>query len=152
MNETFSPKALVCALARQKAAEVARKPVATGKAVIGADTVVALDGKVLGKPTSKQNAIEMLSALSGRVHEVFTGVCIVLPSGEELVEADCTRVHFETLSPQQIEAYVESGSPMDKAGAYGIQDGGLVKEIEGSFSNVVGFPCELFAKMLKTIK
>lgn len=148
----LSPQALVCALATQKAEEVASRDEAKGKAVVGADTVVALDGEVLGKPTSKEHAAKMLRALSGRVHEVFTGVCIVLPSGETLTQADCTRVTFEELTDEQIAAYVETGSPMDKAGAYGIQDGGLVKGIEGSFSNVVGFPCEMFANMLKKIK
>ena len=152
VDKTLSPKALVCALARQKAREVAETPAAAGKAVIGADTVVALDGQVLGKPTSSEHAFAMLRALSGRVHEVFTGVCVRLPNGEELVQADCTRVHFEELTDEAIAAYIKTGSPMDKAGAYGIQDGGLVKEIEGSFSNVVGFPCELFATMLKSIQ
>ena len=152
VDALLSPRALVCALATQKAEEVAKSAQAKGKAVIGADTVVALDGAVLGKPTSKEHAAQMLRALSGRVHEVFTGVCIVLPSGETIVEADCTRVVFEELSEEQIAAYIETGSPMDKAGAYGIQDGGLVKGIEGSFSNVVGFPCELFARMIKNIK
>ena len=90
--------------------------------------------------------------LSGKVHQVYTGVCIILPSGEKMVEADCTDVAFEALAETQIEAYIATGSPMDKAGAYGIQDGGIVKEIRGSYSNVVGFPCELFAKLLESVK
>lgn len=146
------PEALVCALAGQKAAEVAALPEAQGKAVIGSDTVVAYAGEVLGKPKDEADAKRMLAMLSGRVHQVYTGVCVILPSGERLVEADCTDVEFESLDEAAIAAYVATGSPMDKAGAYGIQDGGLVKGIVGSYSNVVGFPCELFLEMLKKIK
>lgn len=151
----LSPEALVKALARQKAAEVAALPQAKGKAVLGSDTVVALDGKILGKPADEREATEMLSALSGRAHEVYTGVCILYPTErgiQEHVEADCTKVHFNSLSKEQIASYVATGSPMDKAGGYGIQDGGLVERIEGSFSNVVGLPLELVADMLKRIE
>lgn len=139
---------LVKALATQKAKEVASLPVASGKAVLGADTVVALEGKVLGKPKDEAEAREMLRALSGKTHEVYTGVCIVMPNGETVVDADCTKVIFEELSDEAISAYIATGSPMDKAGAYGIQDGGLVKAIEGSFSNVVGLPVELCKRMI----
>lgn len=142
---------LVETLAAQKAQEVAARPEAQGKAVLGADTVVCLDGKVLGKPKDEADAKRMLSALSGRVHEVYTGVCICYTEQgvqKTLVASDCTRVQFETLSPSQIEAYVKTGSPMDKAGAYGIQDGGLVRSIEGSMSNVIGLPIELCKRMM----
>ena len=151
-QEGLSPDALVCALATQKAAEVASLPVAQGTAVIGSDTVVAYDGEVLGKPKDEADAKRMLTALSGNTHQVYTGVCIVLPNGEKLVASDCTDVEFEALDEAAISAYVATGSPMDKAGAYGIQDGGVVKEIHGSYSNVVGFPCELFKRLLKSIK
>ena len=150
-----SPEELVKALARQKALEVAALPQAQGKAVLGSDTVVALDGKILGKPATEAEATEMLTALSGRAHEVYTGVCIVYPTqmgGAEIVAADCTKVHFNPLSKAQIAAYVATGSPMDKAGGYGIQDGGLVEGIEGSFSNVVGLPLELLSRLLQGIK
>ena len=93
----------------------------------------------------------MLSALSGNTHQVYTGVCILCPDGKELVEADRTEVAFETLTEEKIRAYIATGSPMDKAGAYGIQDGGLVKEIRGSFSNVVGLPLELCKKMINEV-
>lgn len=142
---------LVEALAAQKAEEVASRPEAKGKAVLGADTVVCLDGEVLGKPKNEADAKRMLAALSGRAHEVFTGVCISYPdqgTRKTLVASDCTRVHFETLSKEQIEAYVNTGSPMDKAGAYGIQDGGLVRSIEGSLTNVIGLPIELCKRMM----
>lgn len=97
----------------------------------------------------------MLSALSGRVHEVFTGVCLLCPAGdaEEKTALRCARtlVEFEPLSEEFIRAYIATGSPMDKAGAYGIQDGGLVRRIEGSYSNVVGLPLELLGEMLKDL-
>ena len=144
-----TPKELVCALAQQKAGEVAALPQAKGKAVLGADTVVVFQGEVLGKPVDERDAARMLTALSGNTHEVYTGVCIVLPSGETYTQADCTKVVFESLTAKQIQEYIQTGSPMDKAGAYGIQDGGLVQRIDGSFSNVVGLPVELCEKMLK---
>ena len=148
----LTPSALVCALAEQKAAEVAALPAAANTAVIGSDTVVVFGDDVLGKPQDKSDAKRMLTLLSGRVHQVYTGVCILLPDGRKLIEADCTDVEFEVLTEAQIDAYIATGSPMDKAGAYGIQDGGIVKEIRGSYSNVVGFPCELFQTMLQRVK
>lgn len=146
---------MVKSLAFHKAKEVAALPSSLGAAVLGADTVVALDGRILGKPKDEEDAFEMLSALSGRVHEVFTGVCLLCPAGDakEKTALRCARtlVEFETLSEAFIRAYIASGSPMDKAGAYGIQDGGLVRRIEGSYSNVVGLPLELLGEMLKDL-
>ncbi len=150
-----TPEAAVLALAKQKASEVASLAVAKGKAVLGSDTVVALDNEILGKPTDERCAARMLTALSGRTHEVYTGVCIIYPdqNGERkiLCRADCTKVVFQKLTAEQIQAYIATGSPMDKAGAYGIQDGGLVERIEGSFSNVVGLPVELCKEMIEQI-
>ena len=151
-EEGLAPRALVGTLAVQKAAEVAALPCAQGKAVVGSDTVVVFENEVLGKPKDEADAKRMLKMLSGNTHQVYTGVCIILPSGEKIVGADCTDVVFECLDDAAIEAYVKTGSPMDKAGAYGIQDGGIVQQIQGSYSNVVGFPCELFERMLKNIK
>ena len=149
-----TPEALVKTLATQKAEEVALLDIAKGKAVLGADTVVALDGEVLGKPKDEADARRMLCALSGRAHEVYTGVCMsYLENGKRktLVKADCTKVYFNALTSEFIDEYIKSGSPMDKAGAYGIQDGGLVDKIDGSFTNVVGLPIELCKEMLKEI-
>jgi len=153
------PKKLVTALSKQKAEEVASLPSAKGKIVLGADTVVAFQGKALGKPKDEQDAIKMLESLSGKSHFVYTGVCFVYEAKGKrriLCKAAKTRVRFNELSKEWIEAYVASGSPMDKAGAYGIQDGGLVKNIRGSFSNVVGLPVELckklYAKIIKEIR
>ena len=155
-----TPEELVKCLARQKATEVAMRAESAGKAVIGSDTVVALDGKILGKPKDASDATAMLKALSGRCHEVYTGVCILYPktsdkeamSRGEIVDAACTKVYFLPLTDEQIFAYVATGSPMDKAGAYGIQDGGLVEKIEGSFSNVVGLPLELCKQMIDKVQ
>lgn len=150
-DATLCPERLVVALATQKAQEVASSKDGQGKAVVGSDTVVALDGVVFGKPKSAEDAKQMLRALSGKTHQVFTGVCVVMPSGQTETFFDRTDVTFETLSSAFIERYVLGGSPMDKAGAYGIQDGGLVKEIRGSYANVVGFPVEMFEKLLEKI-
>ena len=141
-----SVEILVKTLATQKAREVAAWQEAEGKAVLGADTVVALDGRVLGKPKDEADARAMLKALSGREHEVYTGVCISYPNGDggraELVAAACTRVQFEDWTDERIDAYIATGSPMDKAGAYGIQGLGsmLVSGINGDYFNVVGLP------------
>ncbi len=150
-----TPEELVKQLAEQKATEVATLPQAKGKCVLGSDTVVAFRGQVLGKPKDEEDAVRMLELLSGNTHEVYTGVCIVYPKAdgmkEKLVDAACTKVLFETLTKDMVASYVKTGSPMDKAGAYGIQDGGLVKEIQGSYSNVVGLPIELVREMLEKI-
>ena len=150
-----SPENLVLQLAERKASEVALRPENEGKIVIGSDTVVAFEEKVLGKPKDKADAFRMLKMLSGKPHAVFTGVCFAVKKGEKLsltTRAEKTAVYFEDLSDEWIRAYIASGSPMDKAGAYGIQDGGLVKKIEGSYTNVVGFPIELVQEMMTTIR
>ncbi len=142
--ETLSPASLVQTLAMQKAMEIGQTA-PKGKWILGADTVVALNGEILGKPKDKEDAARMLCALSGKTHEVLTGVCILFVGEEVEIKragAVATKVVFENLTREWIEKYIESGSPMDKAGAYGIQDGGLVKEIQGSYSNVVGLPME----------
>lgn len=151
-EEGLPPQELVKVLARQKAEEVASYKEAEGKAVLGSDTVVALGNRVLGKPKDEAEAFQMLSDLSGKTHCVYTGVCMLLPKNDggryALTEVESTEVVFEVLSNEKILDYIATGSPMDKAGAYGIQDGGLVKEIKGSFSNVVGLPLELCKEML----
>lgn len=154
-DEGLTPQALVQTLAAQKAEEIARLPQAEGKWVLGADTVVALDGEVLGKPKDEADAKRMLFALSDKTHEVYTGVCMIgAVNGErvKLLSSARTEVVFERLTAEKIDDYVKSGSPMDKAGAYGIQDGGLVKEIRGSYSNVVGLPLELCRELMERIK
>ena len=111
--------------------------------VLGADTVVVLDGRIFGKPADRSAARKMLESLSGRIHEVITGMC--LANAEKDIRrtgAVITQVQFKGLAETEIEAYIRTGEPMDKAGAYGIQGIGafLVKWISGSYSNVVGLP------------
>jgi septum formation protein len=139
--------------AREKALQVAAD--APARLVLGADTVVVLDGRVLEKPRDADEAREMLRTLSGRTHEVITGVAIaMLRDGEPqvLVEDHVrTAVEFRALTEEEIAAYVACGEPMDKAGAYGIQGRGalLVRGIEGCYSNVVGLPLSRTWEMLQ---
>ncbi len=150
-EEAFSdpdPAALVQTLSREKALAVAREqdPEAL---VIAADTVVVLDGKALGKPQDEDEAAAMLTALSGRSHEVYTGVT-VCQNSRALTGAECTQVTFRPLTPGEIGSYVDTGEPMDKAGAYGIQGLGslLVEGIRGDYFNVVGLPVCRLGRML----
>ncbi len=118
--------------------------------VLGADTVVALDGRALGKPRSAAEAAAMLETLSGRTHEVHTGVSVAYAGKALQTEVETTRVSFHPLSAEQIDAYVATGEPMDKAGAYGIQGRGalLVAKVDGCYFNVVGLPLSRTWQML----
>lgn len=119
--------------------------------VLGADTVVCLDGAILGKPKDEEDAARILRLLSGRTHEVYTGVCCMTERGARLCAAR-SEVIFRTLTDEEIAAYIATGSPMDKAGAYGIQDGAVVAGYTGSYTNIVGLPLELTAKLLQEVK
>lgn len=144
----LSPEGLVEELSRQKALEVAATA-APGDIVIAADTVVAIDGTVLGKPRSTQDAFVMLSRLSGRHHTVYTGVTLCR-DGKILTRHEATRVHFRPLTHTEIDAYIATGEPMDKAGAYGIQGKAakFIEGIEGDYYNVVGLPvCRLYTML-----
>ncbi len=117
--------------------------------VIGADTIVVLDDKILGKPHTKERAKEMLWSLMGRTHTVITGYCVI-SDDKKLSGTVATEVEFNLLSKEQIDEYVEKFLPLDKAGAYGIQDGyPLVKEYRGSYTNIVGLPSEKIEQILK---
>ena len=146
VNGYKSPIRLVTSLAREKVDDVATK-VSEG-IIVGADTVVVLDGKRLGKPHDAVEAREMLRLLSGREHCVYSGfVLLRMPSRESLSDYEITRVKFRDLSTEEIDAYVKSGSCLDKAGAYGIQDdfgAVFVERIDGCYYNVVGFPLTKF--------
>lgn len=147
------PAAAVEQLALRKAKAVA--PGCDSALVIGADTVVALDGEILGKPEDGGDAARMLNLLQGRTHQVYTGIALVqVRSGQvirELVDHNQTRVTMRALSPQKIEWYVGTGEPLDKAGAYGIQGLGalLVEKIEGCYFNVVGLSISLLDEMME---
>ena len=145
-----SPEEAVRALSAAKAGEVAsRHP---GDTIIAADTVVELDGELLGKPSDPEDAFRMLRRLSGRDHRVYTGVT-VRRDGDVLSEAEVTRVFFRSMTDREIRAYIDSGEPMDKAGAYGYQGlaGLFVERIEGDYFNVVGLPLCRLGRMLETM-
>lgn len=147
-----SPKTLVGYLSAVKAEEVVKRPENAGKIVVGSDTVVAFGNRVLGKPKDEADAFRMLKMLSGKKHAVYTGVSFQIAKNGKyytITKVDKTQVYFNDLSDEWIRVYIKGGSPMDKAGAYGIQDGGLVKKIKGSYTNVVGLPLELVKKMIK---
>lgn len=140
MDETLSPRQLVEQLSLQKAQEIVKRR-GEEHLVIAADTVVAIDGTVLGKPENKHRAREMLQLLSGREHTVYTGVTVCY-AGSVTTQSEKTKVQFYPLSLEEIDQYIATGEPMDKAGSYGIQNYGalFVKGIEGDYFNVVGLP------------
>ena len=146
----LTPGETVEALARAKAAEVAAGH--SGAVVIGSDTVVERDGELLGKPKSEAEAFRMLKSLSGRSHRVWSGVCVI--EGERCLTAhEMTAVHFRSLSDEEIWAYIRSGEPMDKAGAYGCQGRAslFIDRLEGDFFNVMGLPLCRLGLMLKEL-
>ena len=147
IDETMDPAA-------DPAAEVARVSLAKAQAtprqpedvVIAADTIVVLDGAVLGKPADREDAVRMLTALSGRDHQVMTGLA-VLRGEQTLFHTEITDIHFRPLSEREIREYVATGEPMDKAGAYGIQGGAALfaEKMHGDYYNVMGLPvCKLW--------
>ncbi len=145
-----TPQEIVCSICRRKA-EAARALAGDNKAIIlAADTMVFLDGLRLGKPKDEEDAFEMLRALSGRTHEVCTGVTIC--RGDEiLTRAETTVVTFRPMADHEIRAYIASGDPMDKAGSYGIQGKAALfaSGIEGDYFNVMGLPLHLVGQMLR---
>ncbi|MCJ7688606.1 MAG: Maf-like protein [Clostridiaceae bacterium] len=141
----------VMALARGKAMDITssvKKPAA----IIGCDTIVYFNGKVLGKPKDSLEAFQMLSDLSGNTHEVYTGVAVINTETQEIsTEYVCTEVKFSKLSESEINNYIETGEPFDKAGAYGIQGAAsvFVEQIKGCYYNVVGLPVNKLYFMLR---
>ena len=150
----WSPDKIVETLSLRKADAVYRKLSETcGSAVIvGSDTIVVLEGDILGKPADEQDAVRMLSGLQGRTHKVYTGVaCVDAETGRSIVRHRVTSVRMKPLSEEEIVSYVRSGEPADKAGAYAIQGLGatIVDSIEGDYFNVVGLPLSLLSDMLE---
>lgn len=147
ITKDLPPEELVIANARLKAAAAAKlKP---ARVILAADTVVALNGQIFGKPKDAADARRMLAALSGRTHSVFTGVA-VYQNGEITAAAAETKVTFRAIAAAEIAAYVATGEPLDKAGAYAVQGGAgrFVQSLEGELDNVIGLPVSLVAKML----
>ena len=145
------PELTVLSLSLAKAEEVAAK-CSQEDVIIAADTIVSCGGRILGKPHSESEAEEMLKLLSGRRHEVYTGVTVIA-HGRVLNEAECSAVYFRELDSEEIKKYIRTGEPMDKAGAYGIQGkaGVFVEKIEGDYYNIVGLPLCRLCKMLKEL-
>lgn len=163
INEVMKPKetpeGFVCRMAVEKAEDVAARRPRETRLIVGADTVVVLNHKVLGKPASVAQATGMLRRLAGRIHAVLTGLCVLEPRGplgrrRRRVELVRTRVQFARLTEEEILDYVATGEPMDKAGAYAIQGRGsrFVKRIDGSYFNVVGLPVPTLYRMLKQFR
>ncbi len=153
IDETMDPGKApfdeVSRVSRLKALAVRREP---GDVVIAADTIVVCGGEVLGKPRDETDAFRMLSLLSGRHHEVMTGMTVL--RDEELVtHTEVTKIHFRQLHPEEIRAYIASGEPMDKAGAYGIQGGAALfaDEMVGDYYNVMGLPVCRLAMILRSL-
>jgi septum formation protein len=142
-------RVLVARLARAKAEAVAaRRPDAW---ILGADTIVEIDGDILGKPADAGDAVAMLARLSGREHHVLTGFTLLAPGGEQRSDTVESRVLFRPLDDTRIASYVATGEPLDKAGAYAIQGRGaaLVARVDGSFTNVIGLPLDEVGAVLR---
>ena len=157
------PDQVVMELSRQKAEDIAALHTGEDAVVIGADTVVAYDGKILGKPKDEADAVRMIRSFQGKVHQVYTGVTLVFcgKAGERpddrwktITFAEKTDVFVCPMTEEQIRGYVKTGEPMDKAGAYGIQGRFVVwvKEISGDYNNVVGLPIARLYQELKSWK
>lgn len=156
IEASWTPAEVVEKLAQRKAAAAAARLAEEGEdkpsLVIGADTIVVLDGEVLGKPVDRQDAVATLMRLQGRSHEVYTGVAYIhAQDGTEVVRHRRTQVWMKPLSQEIVKRYVATGEPMDKAGSYGIQGLGstVVERIEGCYFNVVGLPLSLLTDMLE---
>lgn len=145
-----SPARYVARLAQAKAAAVAA--CCPGRVVLAADTAIAFEGAILGKPAAAEEAVTMLTALSGKTHDVLTGTAIVYDDKRHW-NVVSTQVRMRRLSAQQIDSYVATGEPLDKAGSYGIQGLGavLIDSLSGSYSNVVGLPLAETADLLKRV-
>lgn len=152
LDPTLAPPELAISLAQQKAAAVAKRH--SHGIVLGADTLVVLGERIFGKPKNREEAIDMLTQLSGKTHRVLTGFTLIdLSSRQEHSGCIESLVTFKTLSPQEIETYVDTGEPMDKAGAYAIQGhaGAWVDRLEGDRNNVIGLPMEAVKTALEAI-
>ncbi|MFR4972321.1 MAG: Maf family protein [Butyricicoccus pullicaecorum] len=153
IDEGLRPGADLVEEVARLAAGKARAVAATRRPLAASDTLVVLDGQALGKPADEQDACRMLRLLSGRTHEVMTGLALSVPSQGMLTDTVVTRVRFADLSDEEITSYVASGEPMDKAGAYGIQGTGarFIQGIEGDYYSVMGLPVRrLYERMRQT--
>lgn len=154
VDTSVPPEIYVQELALLKAAAVAKTVIKNKNAiVISADTIVVCDGEILGKPNSEEDAVRMLTELSGKAHKVYTGFCVMrLSDAFTVCKNVCTEVVFKPITREKIERYVKTGEPMDKAGSYAIQGLGamLIDRINGDYFNVVGLPVSELADVLET--
>ena len=148
-DPALAPAQDVCRLARRKG--LAAHRLRPQQMVLAADTLVFIDGQALGKPADAGAAERMLGRLSGRWHDVCTGVALILPEGRVLEDHSTTRVRFARLDAEEIRRYAASREPVDKAGAYAVQGAGawFVERLEGSFTNVIGLPLEVVRRLLQ---
>lgn len=146
---TLPPRQAVQELSRRKA--LAASAMHPGCFILAADTLVSVDEQALGKPHDAQDAYRMLRLLSGRWHQVYTGVTVIAPDGTLHCEADTTDVHFEPMTDEAIRRYIATGEPMDKAGAYAVQGiaGLWIDQLRGSHTNVIGLPMSLTRRLLE---
>lgn len=146
---TLPPREAVQELSRRKALTAAGMH--PGCCIVAADTLVSVDEQALGKPHDAQDACRMLRLLSGRWHQVYTGVTVIAPDGTLHCAADTTDVHFESMTDEAIRRYVATGEPMDKAGAYAVQGiaGLWIDQLRGSHTNVIGLPMSLTRRLLE---
>ena len=152
MSVDLNPEKLAMTLAYGKAKEVSER-IKEG-IILGIDTFVVFNNKKLGKPKSKEEAFETLKVLSGKIHEVYSGIAIInCETGVEIKDFEVTKVKFRKLNDDEINSYIKTGEPMDKAGAYGIQGLGsiFVEKVDGCYTNVVGFPVYNIYKNLKKL-
>ncbi len=152
ISTELPPQEYAMKLALRKAKDIAEKTLHPA-IIIGSDTIVVLDGKILNKPADREDAVRMLKTLSGRTHTVYTGICLFESvTMRNFSTVQSTEVTFRELDTDEIAAYVNTGSPMDKAGAYGIQDdfgAVFVCRVEGCYYNIVGLPLEMLYSSLK---
>lgn len=156
LHPSETPVAYVERLAHEKAAVIAQKETVGSSRVyvLGADTIVVLNGKILGKPVDTDQAFEYLSALSGNKHEVLTGVALIrAPNATVLTKTVASQVRMRALTPDEIRTYIQTGEPMDKAGAYALQGigGQFIQSVTGSRSNVIGLPLEAIEPALRSV-
>lgn len=152
MSLSKTPEDLVQYLAEQKGKVVAQQQNTTAAVIISSDTIVAIDGNILGKPQSREEAKNMLRLISNRTHDVYSGVCVIdTETNDQTVFYSSAKITMRELSEEEIEAYIETGEPMDKAGAYGIQGmGGMfIQSIEGDYYAIVGLPIEQLVLVLR---
>lgn len=150
VNDKDTPKSVAMSLSFQKAIDIANKT-SENNIVIGADTIVVLDEKILGKPKDEQDAFNTLTQLSGKYHKVITGICVLrLSDNKKIVDYEVTKVKMREFSEDEIKRYIKTGEPMDKAGSYAIQGYGslLVEKINGDYFNVVGLPVSKLGQIL----